>query len=367
MKKLLIINLLLLFLFGCTEGNSSDASKMNKENNKISEPTVNSISNKVETATFAGGCFWCMEAPFEGINGVISVTSGYAGGKEKNPTYSDVSNGRTGHRESIQIKYDPEVISYSELLDIYWQQFDPTDSGGSFHDRALQYDPAIFYHDEQQKEVAEKSKERLNNSGIFHKPVVTKIIKYTTFYPAEEYHQDYYKKNPEHYHAYKKASGREDFIKNTWGVIDNGKYKKPSDETLKKKLTKLEYYVTQEDGTEKPFDNKYFDNHKAGIYVDIVSGEPLFSSKDKFESGTGWPSFTQPIDPRYLNKVVDNTYGMERVEVRSRFGDSHLGHVFYDGPKPTNLRYCMDSAALRFIPKDEMKAKGYGKYLWLVD
>jgi peptide methionine sulfoxide reductase msrA/msrB len=367
MKKLLVFNLLLLLLFGCTESKSSDTSKMNKAMNKKSDVKINTISNEVESATLAGGCFWCMEAPFEGIDGVISVTSGYSGGNEKNPTYSEVSNGRTGHRESIQIKYDPEVISYSELLAIYWQQFDPTDSGGSFHDRALQYDPAIFYHDDEQMEVAKKSKECLNNSGIFSKPVVTKIIEFKSFYPAEEYHQDYYKKNPENYHAYKKGSGREDFIKDTWGVIDNGKYKKPSDGVLKKKLTKLEYYVTQENGTEKPFDNKYFDNHKAGIYVDIVSGEPLFSSKDKFESGTGWPSFTQTIDPRYLNKVVDNTYGMERVEVRSRFGDSHLGHVFNDGPEPTHLRYCMDSAAMNFIPKVEMKTKGYGKYLWLVD
>ncbi len=197
MKKVIALNLLMIFLFGCTEGKSSKDATMNKSMDKKSEVKVKTVSSNVETATLAGGCFWCMEAPFEGIDGVISVTSGYAGGKEKNPTYSDVSNGRTGHRESIQIKYDPEVISYSELLRIYWQQFDPTDSGGSFHDRALQYDPAIFYHDEEQKEVAEKSKERLNNSGIFDKPVVTKIIKYTSFYPAEDYHQDYYKKNPD--------------------------------------------------------------------------------------------------------------------------------------------------------------------------
>ena len=205
----------------------------------------------------------------------------------------------------------------------------------------------------------------MDNSGIFDNLIATPVIKFTTFYPAEEYHQDYYKKNPERYHSYRKGSGRDEFIMAHWK--DDNKYTKPSDEELKKRLTDLQYKVTQKEATERAFQNEYWDNHKPGIYVDVVSGEPLFSSKDKFESGSGWPSFTKPIDPKFLDKKVDQSLGMERVEVRSKIGDSHLGHVFDDGPAPTGLRYCMNSAAMRFIPKDKMKEEGYGEYLWMVE
>lgn len=355
MKKLLAVNFLILILIGCSKGESAEMNNMEK------------YSNKTETAVFAGGCFWCMEAPFESVDGVVSVISGYSGGKEKDPTYRQVSSGSTGHVESVQVTFDPAVISYSEILDVYWKQFDPTDVGGSFHDRGTQYESVIFYQDEMQKKVAEESKERLNKSGIFDKPIATRIEKFTSFYPAEEYHQDYYKKNPGHYNSYKKGSGRADFIMGLWGDHGIGTYMKPDKEKIKEELTDLQYNVTQKSATERAFDNKYWDNHEKGIYVDIVSGEPLFSSKDKFESGTGWPSFVKPIDPRYLRKVVDNTHFMERVEIRSHFGDSHLGHVFLDGPEPTNLRYCMNSASMRFIPKDKMQEEGYGEFLWLVD
>ncbi|MGE5805324.1 MAG: peptide-methionine (R)-S-oxide reductase MsrB [Ignavibacteria bacterium] len=363
MKSLFVFGSLLLFLSGCSEANSSDVKKGKdpKGKNKIT-----GISGKTETGVFAGGCFWCMEEPFENVDGVISVTSGFSGGKEKNPTYSRVSKGETGHRESVMIEYDPEVLSYSELLDIYWKNFDPADAGGSFHDRGLQYQSAVFYNSDKQKELAEVSKNQLNKSGIFKKPVATKIIKLTAFYPAEEYHQDYYKKNPEDYHKYKKGSGREDFIKNTWSLSAPEKYKKPSDPMLKIQLTDQQYYVTQKNGTERAFSNDYWNNHDEGIYVDVVSGEPLFSSKDKFDSGTGWPSFTKPIDSRFIIKKIDGSLGMERIEVRSKYGDSHLGHLFYDGPEPTPIRYCMNSAALKFISKDEMKAEGYRDYLWKV-
>jgi len=361
MKNLLsILFVFTLITTACSKTGKEETVKTSAMKNEVS-----ALSENEEIATLAGGCFWCMEAPFEKVQGVVKVISGYAGGTEANPTYKEVSSGKTDYRESIQVYYDPEVISYAEILDVYWRQFDPTDEGGSFGDRGHQYTSAIFYHNGKQKDIAEQSKKELDKSGIFDKPIVTPIIKFTTFYPAEEYHQDFYKKDPNRYYSYRKGSGRDAFIMKIWGEEKN--YTKPSDEELKKKLNDLQYKVTQKEGTERAFNNEYWDNHKAGIYVDIVSGEPLFSSKDKFESGTGWPSFIKPIDPKYVVKKEDSSLGMRRVEVRSKIGDSHLGHVFEDGPEPTGLRYCMNSASMRFIPKEKMKKEGYGEYLWLIE
>jgi peptide methionine sulfoxide reductase msrA/msrB len=358
----------LLLVFLCLLLTSSLSCGKNEiKDEKLSTESVEKNSGKTQKATIAGGCFWCIEAPFEGIAGVISVVSGYSGGKEKNPTYDQVAGGKTGHKEAVQVTFDPEVISFSEILDIFWQQFDPTDAGGSFYDRGTQYQSAIFYHDKIQQQVAEASKDRWEKSGIFNKPVVTPIVKFEVFYPAEAYHQDYYKKNSTEYYAYRKGSGRDAFIAKHWATGLEKKYTKPSDADLKKRLTKLQYDVTMHEATERAFSNTYNDNKAKGIYVCIVSGAPLFSSKDKYESYSGWPSFTKPIDARLIDKPVDKSLGMMRVEVRSKLGNSHLGHVFNDGPEPTGLRYCMNSAAMNFIPKAEMEAKGYGKWLWLVD
>lgn len=338
-------------------------------------------------ATFSGGCFWCSESDFEKTDGVVEVISGYTGGATENPSYKEVSSGKTGHREAIQVYYDPTKVSYEKLLEVFWRHIDPTDKSGQFNDRGEQYATAIYYHDDDQRIIAERSRMNLESSKKFDQPITTSIEPFTKFFVAEDYHQDYYKKNKSAYAFYRSRSGRDEYIARLWGdtlhaaqkhhtcaiqnnvsVCDKSSFAKPTEEELKMKLSDVQYDVTQNEATEKPFDNAFWDNKEEGIYVDVISGEPLFSSKDKYDSGTGWPSFVKPISNDVV--VEKNDYGLHlpRIEVRSKMADSHLGHVFNDGPQDRGgRRYCMNSAALRFVPKEEMEKEGYGAYKFLFE
>lgn len=357
MKKIFLLTFLSFFMLGCSLPNANISTK-DTPREKYNFETLQK-NTSLQSATFAGGCFWCSEQSFQDIPGVVEVFSGYIGDNAELADYEKVSSGRTKHREAVQIFYNPQKISYAQLVENFWYHINPTDSGGQFADRGFQYTSAIFYNTEEEKIIAENSKKQLQESEKFSEPIAVPILPLSEFYPAEQYHQDYYINNPEKYEQYKKGSGRKDYILETW------KEENPQIlyDTMKKTLTPLQYTVTQENGTEQPFNNEYWDNKEEGIYIDIVSGEVLFSSEDKFASGTGWPSFTKPLDTKNIVEHTDTSLSATRTEVRSKNADSHLGHVFTDGPSDKGgLRYCINSASLKFIPLNELEGTKYEEY-----
>lgn len=358
------------------------------------------------TAILAGGCFWCVESAFEKCPGVLDVVSGYSGGRSARPTYQNYSTG--GHREVILVVYDPEKVTYAGLVEFLIKHINPWDKAGSFIDRGRNYSPAIYYETPDEKKLAEQVIQAIDAMKVYKKPINVPILPRKTFWPAEDYHQNYHTTNTARYLAYRQTCGRDPFILEHWGdkadqlilpislpqgskpesegaikerstmdrqsdssAKEEGaredkpwqKFVKPSRQELKRRLSRSQYEVTQENGTELPFMNSFWNHHEPGIYVDIVSGEPLFSSLDKFDSGTGWPSFVRPIDRSCLTTEFDYTNGTQRVEVRSKIADSHLGHVFDDGPPlEGGLRFCINSAALRFIPVNELEKQGYAEF-----
>lgn len=343
-------------------GKAGSGAKMGSATRTVAADAFPRADVQFEQATFGGGCFWCTEAVYRELQGVSKVVSGYSGGKLKNPTYQDIGTGQTGHAEVIQIDFDPAQISFAELLEVFWKTHDPTTLNRQGADVGTQYRSVVFFHNDKQHEQAEQYKQKLNTAKAFFNPVVTEITEFSKFYPAEDYHQNYFALNGNQGYcraviAPKVEKFRKVFADKLKGAKQASSEKQGADKTdwlqvdWKAQLTPEQYQVTRQAGTETPFKNKYWSNKRVGIYQCVCCGLPLFNSETKYKSGSGWPSFYQPIDDKHLDQAKDYKLGIARDDICCSRCQAHLGHVFTDGPEPTGLRYCMNSTALKFIAR----------------
>ncbi len=373
------ISSILFGAFGCIEEESMEGQINSEKNNKV---VAHAASSQVY---LAGGCFWGVEQYFALVPGVLDAVSGYSQGTVENPSYQEVCTGTTGHTETVQVIYDSSVVSLNHLLNLYFDIIDPYSINQQGNDRGPQYRTGIYYTNEADGQIAQNF--IAEKQAATDRKIVVEVEPVRNFFPAESYHQDYLEKNPFGYchisrDKFRKAASSVDrsLLPNLTETTDASedvsqlpsleqeRYSRPSNEVLQERLSPLQYEVTVNAATERPFFNEFWDNHEEGLYVDIATGEPLFLSTDKFDSGCGWPSFTKPIATELVTELVDRSHGMVRTEVRSRSGDIHLGHVFDDGPIAAGgLRYCINSASLQFIPKSQMEAAGYGDLIPLLN
>jgi len=382
-QGLLLLLAVLLVLVGCSapqQGGNPDQSasagadgELEASELSINESTANPMeveimdfSHEPEHVIYlAGGCFWGLEQLMQSIPGVIDAQSGYANGTgEEDANYETVCTEDTGFRETVRVEYDPEQVSLDALLLAYFYVIDPTVENRQGNDIGTQYQTGVYYTNDKAKETVERIAALERSRYESYEKFVVEIGPLLNYYPAEEYHQDYLVKNPSGY-CHIPWEEMELFSEMR---IDPGDYQKPAANVIQDKLSVWQYHITQEDGTEFAFHNEFWDHFAKGIYVDIVTGEPLFSSTDKYESSCGWPAFTKPIEEPSILEFEDFSFGAYSIEVRSRAGNSHLGHFFkYDPESPNGVRYCINSASLRFVPYDEMEAEGYGYLLDLFE